>query len=71
MMRELSNMAEDQAWEPKHTQIVEFINSLDRRLRRILKQVAEALRHRLGRRGSREGAYAPGDQSKVEGSCQG
>jgi len=41
MMRELSNMPEDQAWEPTHTQIVEFINGLDRRLRGILKQVAD------------------------------
>jgi len=41
MMRELSNMPQDQAWEPQHTQIVEFINSLDRRLRWILKQVAD------------------------------
>jgi hypothetical protein len=40
-MRELSNMPEDQAWEPTHTQIVEFINGLDRRLRGILKQVAD------------------------------
>jgi hypothetical protein len=41
MMRELSNMPEDQVWDPTHAQIVAFINSLDKRLRRILKQVAD------------------------------
>ena len=41
MMRELCNMPEDRAWEPTHTQIVEFINSLDKHLRRILKRVAD------------------------------
>jgi hypothetical protein len=46
MMRELSNIPEDQACEPTHTQIVEFINSLDRRLRRILKQVADTAKEK-------------------------
>ena len=41
MMRELSNMPEDQVWDPTHAQIVAFINSLDKRLRRILKQIAD------------------------------
>jgi len=41
MMRELSNMPEDQVWDPTHAQIIAFINSLDKRLRRILKQVAD------------------------------
>ena len=41
MMRELSKMPEDQVWDPTHAQIVAFINSLDKRLRRILKQVAD------------------------------
>ena len=41
MMRELSNKPEYQAWQPTHAQIVEFITSLDKHLRRILKRVAD------------------------------
>jgi len=41
MMRELSNMRDADMWEPTRTQVVEFINSLDKSLRRILKRVAD------------------------------
>ena len=44
MMRELSNMPDAQAWEPTHSQIFEFITSLDKHLRRILRQVADGLK---------------------------
>jgi hypothetical protein len=46
MMRELSNMPEDQVWDPTHAQIVAFISSLDRRLRRILKQVVDTAKEK-------------------------
>jgi cell division protein ZapA (FtsZ GTPase activity inhibitor) len=43
IMRELSNMpeAEAEAWEPTRMQILEFINSLDKQLRSLLKRIAD------------------------------
>jgi hypothetical protein len=39
MMRELCSVPDD--LEPTHSQIIEFIDSLDKPFRRILKQAAE------------------------------
>jgi hypothetical protein len=39
MMRELCSVPDD--FEPTHTQIIEFIDSLDKPFRRLLKRVAE------------------------------
>ena len=50
IMRELNNSSEDEEWQPTRTQVVEFINSLDKQLRRLLKRVADDLqeeRHTL------------------------
>ena len=43
IMRELSNMpeAEAEAWKPTRMQILEFIESLDKQLRSLLKRVAD------------------------------
>jgi hypothetical protein len=41
IMRELSNMPEAEAWEPTQMQIVEFIKSLDKQLRSLLKRIAD------------------------------
>jgi hypothetical protein len=46
IMRELSNMTDAQAWEPTRTQVVEFINSLNKPLRRMLKQVADTAKEK-------------------------
>jgi hypothetical protein len=43
MMRELLKIPEDQVWEPTHMQLVEFLNRLDKHLRRLLKRVADEL----------------------------
>ena len=41
IMRELSNMPDAEEWRPTHEQIVEFISSLDKQLRRLLQRVAD------------------------------
>jgi hypothetical protein len=41
IMRELSNMPEAEAWEPTRMQILEFIKSLDKQLRSLLKRIAD------------------------------
>ena len=41
IMRELRNLPDDEGWQPTHPQILEFINSLDKQLRRLLKRVAD------------------------------
>ena len=41
MMRELSNMPDADMWEPTRRQIVEFITSLDKQLRSLLKRIAD------------------------------
>ena len=46
IMRELSNMPDAEEWRPTHTQIVEFISSLDQQLRRLLKRVAEDVKEK-------------------------
>ena len=42
MMRELCSVPDD--FEPTHAQIIEFIDSLDKPFRRILKQAADDVR---------------------------
>ena len=44
MMRELRKVREDEAWQPTQAQIIEFIDSLDKPFRRILRQAADAVK---------------------------
>jgi hypothetical protein len=41
IMREIRNIPDDEEWEPTRTQLVEFINGLDKQLRSRLKRIAD------------------------------